>query len=82
MANLFRLAAHFDRNCVHLVSMEYFSDPCSDPKQLEDVINCSHKLKEDIFATSFSGYCSIHPQDLFCKQCGVDVCMQGMYVHD
>ena len=83
MASPFRLVNHFNRN--HLVSMEYFMDA----KQLGDAIDCTprcaHKLgrrtlvKKDCFDTSFSGYCSIHPQvklDLFCKQCGVDMCRE------
>ena len=54
-------------------------------QQLEDAVNCSQKfaclgpLKEDGVATPFSEYCRVHPQmklDLFCKQCGVDVCRE------
>ena len=36
-------------------------------------------LEEDIVAKPFSEYCFDHPQmklDLFCKQCGVDVCRE------
>ena len=64
----------------NFVSMEHFRG-----QQLEDAVNCSQKfaslrpLKEDTAATSFSEYCSVHPQmklDLFCKQCGVDMCRE------
>ena len=63
--------------CSNFVSMEYFTG-----QQLQDAINCSHKFialpeKYIITDTFYSEYCSIHPQmklDLYCKQCGVDVC--------
>ena len=73
----FRLlpSTHFYSN---LVSLEYFRG-----QQLEDAVNCSHKftalLEKDITNTPLSDYCSIHPQmksDLYCKQCGVDVCRE------
>ena len=73
----FRLlpSANFSSN---FVSMEYFRG-----QQLKDAVNCSHKftalLKKDITDTPLSDYCSIHPQmksDLYCKQCGVDVCRE------
>ena len=73
----FRLlpSANFSSN---LVSMEHFRG-----QQLEDAVNCSHKftalLEKDITDTLLSDYCSIHPQmklDLYCKQCGVDVCRE------
>ena len=67
--------ANFSSN---FVSMEYFRG-----QQLEDAINCSHKftalLEKDITDTPLSEYCSVHPQmklDLYCKQCGVDVCRE------
>ena len=53
--------------------------------ELEDAVNCLQKfaplrpLKEDIAATSFSEYCSVHPPlklSLFCKQCGVEICRE------
>ena len=62
------------------VSMEHFRG-----QQLQDGVNCSQKfasfrlLKEDNVATPLSEYCFDHPQmklDLFCKQCGVDVCRE------
>ena len=62
------------------VSMEHFRG-----QQLQDAVNCSQKfatfrpLKEDDVATPLSEYCFDHPQmklDLFCKQCGVDVCRE------
>ena len=63
------------------VSMEYFRG-----QQLQDAVNCSQKftslrpLKEDLnVATPLSEYCFDHPQmklELFCKQCGVDVCRE------
>ena len=50
-------------------------------EQLEDAVNCSFAtfrlMKEDSVATPLWEYCFDHPQmklDLFCKQCGVDVC--------
>ena len=59
------------------VSMEHFRG-----QQLEDAVNCSQNftslrpLKEDTVAA----YCSDHPHemklDLYCKQCGVDVCRE------
>ena len=64
----------------NFVSMEHFRG-----HKLEDAVNCSQKfaslkpLKEDTAATPFSEYCSVHPQmklDLYCKQCGVDVCRE------
>ena len=64
----------------NFVSMEHFRG-----HKLEDAVNCSQKfsslrpLKEDTAATSFSEYCSVHPQlklSLYCKQCGVDVCTE------
>ena len=73
----FRLlpSANFSSN---FVSMEYFRG-----QQLEDAVNCSHKftalLEKDMTDTPLSDYCSIHPQmklDLYCKQCGVDVCRE------
>ena len=77
--DLFRLvqSVNFSNN---FVSMEHFRG-----HKLEDAVNCSQKfaflrpLKEDTAATSFSEYCFVHPQmklDLFCKQCGVDVCRE------
>ena len=62
------------------VSMEHFSG-----QQLQDAVNCSQKfatfrsLKEDNVAMPLSEYCFDHPQmklDLFCKQCGADVCTE------
>ena len=61
------------------MSMEHFRG-----QQLEDAINCSQKfaslrpLKEDTAATSFSEYCSVHPQlkGLFCEQCRVEICRE------
>ena len=64
----------------NFVSMEHFRG-----QQLQDAINFSQKfaslrlLKEDSVATPLSEYCFDHPQrklDLFCKQCGVDVCRE------
>ena len=65
----------------NFVSMEHFRG-----QQLEDAVNCSQKFaslrtpKEDLsVATPLSEYCFDHPQmklDLFCKQCGVDVCRE------
>ena len=64
----------------NFVSMEHFRG-----HKLEDAVNCLQKftslrpLKEDTAAVPFSGYCFDHPQmkfDLFCKQCGVDVCRE------
>ena len=58
--------------------MEYFRG-----QQLEDAINCSQKftalLEKDINGLPFSEFCSVHPQlklDMYCKQCGVDVCRE------
>ena len=59
------------------VSMEHFRG-----QQLQDAVNCSQNF--DTFrspkeATPLSEYCFDHPQmklDLFCKQCGVDVCRE------
>ena len=71
------LAVNFPDN---FVPMEHFRG-----QQLEDAVNCSQKfaslrpLNEDIVATSYSEYCSDHPQmklDLFCKKCRVDVCRE------
>ena len=54
-------------------------------QQLQDIVNCSQKfatfrpLKEDSVATLPLEYCFNHPHmklDLFCKQCGVDVCRE------
>ena len=61
----------------NLVALEYFRG-----RHLEDAINCSQMLtdllRKDNTDTHLSnGTCAIHPQmmlDLFCKQCGVDVC--------
>ena len=68
-------SANFSTN---LVSMEYFRG-----QQLEDAINCSQKfttlMEKDIADTPLSQCCSVHPQmklDLYCKQCGVDVCRE------
>ena len=65
----------------NFVSMEHFRG-----QELEDAVNCSQKfsslrtLKKDLsVATPPSEYCFDHPQmklDLFCKQCGVDVCRE------
>ena len=77
--DLYRLVSscNFSNDCV---SMEYFRG-----QQLQDAVNCSQKfatfrpLKEDDVATPLSEYCFDHPQmklDLFCKQCGVDVCRE------
>ena len=64
----------------NFVSMEHFRG-----QQLEDAVNCSQNfasirpLKENSVATPFSEYCFNHPQmklDLFCKQCGVDMCRE------
>ena len=67
--------ANFSTN---FVSMEYFRG-----QQLEDAIKCSQKfsalLENDSNNTPLSNYCSVHPQmklDLYCKQCGVDVCRE------
>ena len=61
-----------------LLSMEYFRG-----QQLEDAIKYSQKfatlLENDITDTPLSEWCSVHPQmklDLYCKQCGVDVCRE------
>ena len=73
----FRLlpSANFYSN---FVSMEYFKG-----QQLEDAVNCSHKftalLEKDVSDTPLSEYCCVHPQmklDLYCEQCGVDVCRE------
>ena len=68
-------SANFSSN---LVSMEYFRD-----QQLEDAIKYSQKfttlLENDSSNTLLSECCSVHPQmklDLYCKQCGVDVCRE------
>ena len=62
------------------VSLEHFRG-----QKLQDAVNCSQKfatfrsLREDSVATPLSEYCFDHPQmklDLFCKQCGVDVCRE------
>ena len=56
------------------VPLEYFEGG----QQLEDAINCSYKFTA-LPDTPLSEYCSIHPQmklDLYCKQCGVDVCRE------
>ena len=60
------------------VPMEYFRG-----QQLEEAINCSQKftalLKKDVSDTPLSECCSVHPQmklDLYCKQCGVEVCKE------
>ena len=63
------------------VSMEHFRG-----QQLHDAVNCSQEftslrpLKEDLNVTTpLSEYCFDHPQmklELFCKQCGVDVCRE------
>ena len=54
-------------------------------QQLQDAVNCSQKFatfnlpKAGSVATPFSEYCFDHPQmklELFCKQCGVDVCRE------
>ena len=78
-SDLFQLlssVSHLDNT----VSMEHFRG-----QQLQDAVNCSQKfatvrtLKEDCVATPLSEYCFDHPQmklDLFCKQCGVDVCRE------
>ena len=62
----------------NFVSMEYFRG-----QQLEDAVNCTQKftalLEKHNVSTPLSEYCSVHPQmklDLFCKQCGVDVCSE------
>ena len=79
--DLYRLvpSVNFSNNFVH-VSMEHFRG-----QQLQDAVNCSQKfatvrpLKKDSVATPLSEYCFDHPQmklDLFCKQCGVDVCRE------
>ena len=53
--------------------------------KLQDAVNCSQKfatfrpVKEDNVVMPLSEYCFDHPQmklDLFCKQCGVDVCRE------
>ena len=56
---------------------------CFRNQQLGDVINCSQKftalLEKDNTDTPLSECCSVHPQmklDLYCKQCGVDVCRE------
>ena len=77
--DLYRLvpSGDFSNN---FVSLEHFRG-----QQLQDAVNCSQKfatvrpLKEDSVAAAFSEYCFDHPQmklDLFCKQCGVDVCRE------
>ena len=75
--NLFRLVppVSFSNN---FVSMEYFRG-----QQLQDAIICSQNfialLEKDDNDMPLSECCSIHPQmklDLFCKQCGVDVCRE------
>ena len=77
--DLFRLvpSVNFSNN---FVSMEHFRG-----HKLEDAVNCSQKfaslrpLKKDSVVTPFLEYCFDHPQmklDLFCKQCGVDVCRE------
>ena len=63
----------------NLVTLEYFRG-----QHLEDAINCSQMLtdlsrKDDTDTILSNESCSIHPQmmlDLFCKQCGVDVCRE------
>jgi len=52
-------------------------------QQLEDAVNFSQKftvlLKKNNSTIPFLEYCSVHPQikiDLFCKECGVDMCRE------
>jgi len=59
--------------------MEYFGGQ----KLLEDAVNRSQKFtalqEKDEAVKPLSEYCSVHLQmklDLFCKQCGVDVCSE------
>ena len=79
--DLYRLvpSVNFSNN---FVSMEHFRG-----QQLEDAVNCSfvsfrplkEDREEDSVATLLREYCFDHPQmklDLFCKQCGVDVCRE------
>ena len=77
MALMTSPSVNFSNN---FVSMEHFRG-----QQLQDAVNCSQKfatvrtLKEDSVAMPLSEYCFDHPQmklDLFCKQCGVDVCRE------
>ena len=78
MALMTSPSVNFSNN---FVSMEHFRG-----QQLQDAVNCSQKfsslrpLKEDSVVTPpLSEYCFDHPQmklDLFCKQCGVDVCRE------
>ena len=66
----------------NFVAMDYFRG-----QQLEDAINCSQEftallekdITSDITDTPFSECCAVHPHmklDLYCKQCGVDVCRE------
>ena len=63
-----------------LILMEYFRG-----QQLEDAIGCSHKFASLLEAEAKEGtvdvplleHCADHPQmklDLFCKQCGTEIC--------
>ena len=68
-------SANFSSN---FVPMECFRG-----QQLEDAINCLHKFtalqEKDTTDTPLLQHCSVHPQmksDLYCKQCGVDVCRE------
>ena len=65
-----------------LTLMEYFKD-----QQLEDAISCLQKFaslqledaKDGAVNVPLLEYCAVHPQmklDLFCKQCGVDICTE------
>ena len=78
---------HLSNHVPGVVAMEYFEDP----KQREDAINCSNKFSA-FWSSSLSTFqtkknncvtsllsCSMHPQmelDLFCTQCGVEVCRE------
>ena len=64
----------------NFVALEHFRG-----EQIEDAVNCSQKfgslapMKKNTGDTPLSDYCFHHPQmklDLFCKQCGMDVCAE------
>ena len=78
---LFRLVPCVNFSNNQFVSMEYFKG-----QQLEDAVSCLQKFirltgmgKDNIVDTPCVECCAIHPQmklDLYCKQCGVDVCKE------
>ena len=62
----------------NMVSLE-----CLKGRQLDNAINWLHEFtdlhKKGTTALQLSEYCFVHPQmklDLFCKQCGVDICRE------